>query len=214
MGCGAIASVGWIILVIGLGTCCSDTPPWGLSIPLLLVGSTIIIVSYVLELYNSLVVVATSCKREWAHVEALLTRRHDIVLNLVTIASRYAKHERDTLQAVISARTRAVSAQDNSEKMLAEEGLGKVLGRLLVISEQYPQLLASQPYQIVMAKLSEIENDITGARMSYNTYVFGLQTAVREFPRCVVAWMFGIKDVPFFVAASSDRERVIIRDDQ
>ena len=119
----------------------------------------------------------------------------------------YAKHERETLEAVIAARARAVSAGSISEKVAAEGGLTQALGRLMAIAEAYPDLKANTNFMQLQGELATTENIISNARGGYNGAAGGYNQTLVVFPTNIVAGMFGFKQEPFF-ELDSPAERV------
>ena len=136
-----------------------------------------------------------------------LKRRHDLIPNLVETVKGYAKHERETLEAVIAARARAVSAGSISEKVAAEGGLTQALGRLMAIAEAYPDLKANTNFMQLQGELATTENIISNARGGYNGAAGGYNQTLVVFPTNIVAGMFGFKQEPFF-ELDSPAERV------
>jgi LemA protein len=136
-----------------------------------------------------------------------LKRRHDLIPNLVETVKGYAKHERETLEAVIAARARAVSAGSISEKVAAEGGLTQALGRLMAIAEAYPDLKANTNFMQLQGELATTENIISNARGGYNGAAGGYNQTLVVFPANIVAGMFGFKQEPFF-ELDSPAERV------
>ncbi len=142
--------------------------------------------------YNSLQVQEESVFKAWADVESTLQRRADLIPNLVETVKGYAKHEQETLQAVIEARAKVgsmqISAKDlnNPEAMqqftAAQGGLSSALSRLMVVVERYPDLKANQSFLDLQNQLEGTENRINVSRQRYNTAVSNFNGAIRKFP--------------------------------
>ena len=174
-------STGWIILIVIVGA--------------VLFGITI---------YNRLVAGRNRYKNAFAQIEVQLTRRHDLIPNLVETAKGYIKHERETLEAVINARNAAVTglkaaAADptNPEAIHtlseAEQGLSGALGRLFALSEAYPDLKANQNMMQLSEELTTTENKVAFARQAYNDMVMDYNTLRESFPNNFVAGWFAFK---------------------
>ncbi len=160
-------------------------------------------------IYNSLVTLRNRFKNAFAQIDVQLKRRYDLIPNLVEIAKGYLKHERETLEAVIKARNIAAAAASavaanpadgNAMKSLvsAETGLTGALSRLMVVSEQYPDLKANQNMLQLTEELTSTENKIAFARQAYNDSVMGYNTAREVFPAVIFAGMFGFLPAELF----------------
>jgi LemA protein len=158
-------------------------------------------------IYNGLVTARNAFKNAFAQIDVQLTRRYDLIPNLVEVAKGYLKHERETLEAVIQARAAAVSglaaAKANpgdqaamAQLGAAESGLAGALSRLMVVSEAYPDLKANQNMMQLTEELTSTENRIAFARQAYNDSVMAYNNRREVFPSNIVAGMFG------FVAAA------------
>ena len=172
---------------------------------LLLLG--VIVALWVVGIYNSLARGRVGVRGAWSDIDVQLKRRHDLIPNLVETVKGYAKHERETLEAVIAARARAVSAGSISEKVAAEGGLTQALGRLMAIAEAYPDLKANTNFMQLQGELATTENILSNARGGYNGAAGGYNQTLVVFPTNIVAGMFGFKQEPFF-ELDSPAERV------
>ena len=177
-----------IVLAVGLGL-------------FLLIGLAI-----VAGMYNGLVRLRNESKNAWAQIDVQLKRRCDLVPNLVETVKGYAKHEQGTLEAVISARSRAVAAPNTGERIKAEGELSQALGRLMVLTENYPDLKANQNFLGLQEELTSTENKIGFARQAYNDAVMSYNTKIETFPSNLVAGNFGFKPEPFF-QVTDEKER-------
>lgn len=160
--------------------------------------------------YNGLVKADEQVSASWAQVENVYQRRADLIPNLVATVKGYAEHESSTLESVMEARSKAtqltVDAADLSEESIAEfqkaQGeLTQALGRLLMITENYPDLKASQNFRDLQAQLEGTENRITTERMKFNEASRAYNTMVRSFPKNIIASMFGFGTKGYFEAA-------------
>lgn len=162
----------------------------------------------VIGIYNSLVRLNVQAGNAWADIDVQLKRRTDLVPNVVETVKGYASHERQTLEAVINARNRAVSAQSAgpAERGQAEGALTTALRGLFALAEAYPQLRAAENFAQLQNTLAQIEDAVQNARRYYNAVVRDLNTRVQQFPSNIVAGMFGFSNREFFEIADAERE--------
>jgi LemA protein len=165
---------------------------------LVVLGIVVIALLWLVGIYNGLVRLRNEVKAAWAQIDVQLKRRHDLIPNLVETVKGYAAHEKGTLDAVISARARAVSAQGIPNQVKAEGELTQALGRLLVVAEAYPDLKANQNFLALQEELTSTENRIGFARQFYNDTVMKYNTQIQTFPPNIIAGMFGFGESPFF----------------
>jgi LemA protein len=161
----------------------------------------------VIGIYNSLVRLNVQSDNAWADIDVQLKRRHDLIPNVVETVKGYAAHERQTLEAVIDARNRAVSVQGAgpAERGQAEGALTGALRGLFALAESYPQLRAAENFGQLQNTLSQIEDAIQNARRYYNAVVRDLNTRIQQFPSNIVAGMFGFRNREFFEIPDADR---------
>ncbi|HXW07442.1 MAG TPA: LemA family protein [Vicinamibacterales bacterium] len=162
----------------------------------------------VIGIYNSLVKLNVRTDNAWADIDVQLKRRHDLIPNVVETVKGYAAHERGTLDAVISARNRAVSVQGSgpAERGQAEGALTAALRGLFALAEAYPQLRASENFSQLQATLASVEEAIQNARRYYNAVVRDLNTRVQQVPSNIVAGVFGFRNREFFEIPDAERE--------
>lgn len=162
--------------------------------------------------YNGLVSAEENVSTAWSNVENQYQRRADLIPNLVNTVKGYAAHEQETLDAVVSARTRAtqvvVDADDMTPEKLqqfqkAQGEVGAALGRLLAITEAYPDLKANQNFLELQAQLEGTENRISVERRNFNDAARRFNTSMRTFPRNLIAGMCGFEKRPYFEAEES-----------
>jgi LemA protein len=165
----------------------------------------IALVIVVFVLYNALVRLKVQAESAWSDIDVQLKRRYDLIPNLVETVKGYAGHERETLEAVVAARSQAMSAQGPAEKGQAENVLTGTLKSLFALSESYPQLRAAENFSALQASLSSIEDSIQNARRYYNAVVRDLNTRILQFPSNLIARSFGFKEREFFEIAEGDR---------
>src|SRR5580704_4839527 len=150
--------------------------------------------------YNTFVSQEEAIKAQWAQVENQLQRRNDLIPNLVETVKGYASHEEGVFKDIADSRSRLLSAKSPEETISAANQQTSALGRLLAISENYPQLKADEQFNRLMDELSGTENRIAVERMRYNERVQEYDTARRQFPGNMTAKMFSFKEYPFFQA--------------
>lgn len=159
--------------------------------------------------YNSMVSQDEAVGTAWSNVENQYQRRADLIPNLVNTVKGYASHEKETLEAVISARAKATQTSINlneisSEKMAAfqqaQGELSSALSRLMVSIERYPDLKANQNFQALQAQLEGTENRISVERRKFNEIARAYNTSIRRFPKNIVAGLFGFEKRPYFEA--------------
>ena len=177
------------------------------------------VIAYGIAIYNNLVNLRNRVKNAFAQIDVQLTRRYDLIPNLVEAVKGYIKHERETLEAVIKARNAAVSSLDaakadpsNAEaikKLGAAEGLlGGALGRLFALSEAYPDLKANQNMMQFQEELASTENKVAFARQAFNDAVLSYNNAAQNFPNNTVAGMFRFETASFLDIDSEQKREV------
>ncbi len=167
----------------------------------------VLLVLFVIGMYNSLVRLKVQCDNAWADIDVQLKRRYDLIPNLVETVKGYAGHEKGTLEAVVNARNRAMSATGPADKAQAENILSGALKSLFALSEAYPQLRAIESFTALQNSLSQIEDTVQNARRYYNAVVRDLNTKILQFPTNIFAGMLGFKQREFFeVSSAAERE--------
>ena len=157
-------------------------------------------------IYNNLVRLRQEVKNGWSQIDVQLKRRHDLIPNLVNTVKGYAAHERGTLDDVMNARAKATGATAPADRIKAEGELSGALGRLLAVSEAYPNLKANENFLSLQGELSGTEGSIATARQVYNNVVTQYNTSTQSFPAVLIAGFFGFKEEPFFEAPPEDRQ--------
>lgn len=166
----------------------------------------VLIIMYVISNYNTLVKLRNNVKDQWAQIEVLLKRRADLIPNLVETVKGYTKHEKETLEAVINARNKAVSATTQEDEMKANGELTGALNRLFALTESYPDLKANTNFMDLQANLKDTEDKISYARQFYNDSVLKYKNKLEMFPSNLVAMIFGFKPEAFFEATEEERK--------
>jgi LemA protein len=181
-----------------------------------LLGIVLVLAVYGVSIYNRLIELRNRVKNGFSQIDVQLTRRYDLIPNLVEAVKGYMKHERETLEAVILARNAAVdglkkAAADPTDPAAirelagAEATLGGVLGRLFALAESYPDLKANQNMMQFQEELTSTENRVAFARQAFNDAVMTYNTARENFPNNVVANMFTFKPAEFLEIESEDK---------
>jgi LemA protein len=177
----------------------------------------LLLIFWLISVYNGLVVSRNRYKNAFAQIDVQLKRRYDLIPNLVECVKGYMSHERETLDAVIKARNSAFAAgqkaasnpgdpQAMKELSQAEAQLGGVLGRLIALSEAYPDLKANQNMMSLQEELSSTENKVGFARQAFNDAVTSYNNQRQVFPAVMVAGMFGFTEASLLEVAPAERE--------
>ena len=162
--------------------------------------------------YNRLVRLRNRVQNAWSDVDVQLKRRHDLVPGLVETVRGYMTHERQTLEAVASARAQAISAGANiGARALAETALTGAVGNLFAVAERYPTLHAAQNFTLLQEQLTSTENRIAFARQFYNESVLQYNTTIATFPRNLVAGAMGFSAAKLFAAEPGDKSNVAVK---
>ena len=165
----------------------------------IIVGTALVVaLMIVVGMYNSLVRLRVLCDNAWADIDVQLKRRCDLIPSVVETVKGYAHHEKQTLEAVVSARTRAMGAERPAARAEAENALGSALRQLFALVETYPQLRAVEGFTSLQSTLSELEGTVQDARRYYNAVVRDLNTRIAVFPSSLIAGAFGFTPREFF----------------
>ncbi len=168
---------------------------WGLWIVL---GLIVLLVLWVIFIYNGLVAMRQRVNQAFADVDVQLKQRHDLIPNLVETVKGYAAHERGTLDAVVKARNAAMAAQGPAAQGQAENMLSGALRQLFALAEAYPNLKANENFQQLQSELSDLENKIAAARRFFNNAVQEYNTGIQQFPAALFAASLGFSSQVFF----------------
>ena len=172
----------------------------------IILGVVAVLVVALVLLYNRLVTLRNRVENAWAQVDVQLRRRYDLVPNLVETVKGYASHERATFEEVTRARAQAQEARTVEQQAEAENVLTAAIGRLFAVSEDYPELRASENFQALQSQLEETENKIQVSRQVYNDTVLTYENARETVPSNMVASLFGFESKPFFEIEEPVRE--------
>lgn len=180
-----------------------------MALIIILVVLFVILLLWVIGSYNKLITLKKQSENSFAQIDVQLHRRHDLIPNLVNSVKGYMKFEQETLEKVVEARSKAVSADKTGnvkDISQAENQLSGALSKLLVVVEKYPDLKANQNVRDLMEQLTTTENKISYARQFYNDTITKYNTKLSVFPTNIIANMFNFKDKTLFEAAESVKE--------
>ena len=176
---------------------------------IMLVAVIAALAMWVISAYNGMVKMDESVSTAWSNVENQYQRRTDLIPNLVNTVKGYAAHEKETFEAVVSARSKATQMTIDADNLTPEKlqqyqkaqgEIGAALGRLLAITENYPELKANENFKELQAQLEGTENRISVERRNFNEVARTYNTSIRTFPKSILAGMFGFDKRPYFEA--------------
>ena len=179
------------------------------------VGIIVILVIWAIGGYNGMVKMDEQVQNKWANVETQYQRRADLIPNLVSTVKGYAKHEQQTLEDVVKARSEATQVKVDAENLTpeklaafqkAQSGVSSALGRLLAVAENYPDLKANQNFLELQSQLEGTENRITVARKDFNDAAKSYNQLIRQFPKNILAGMFGFEKKSYFEAEAGSEK--------
>lgn len=163
----------------------------GIIAGVIAVVAIVVLAFWIIGLYNRIVRLENQIDNAWGQIDVQLQRRGELIPNLINTVKGYAKHEKETLQAVTDARAGLMNASNPAAKMAADGVLEQALGRLFAVAEAYPDLKANTNFLQLQDELVHTENKISFARQSYNDTVTAFNNAIEVFPSNIVANMFG-----------------------
>ena len=178
---------------------------------MILIIVLVLIILWVISVYNSLIALRNRVKDQWAQIDVQLKRRFDLIPNLVETVKGYTKHESETLEAVIKARNTYVSATVPEEQMKADGELTKAISKLFALTESYPDLKANTNFQALQQELTETESKIAAARQFYNDTVMVYNNKVSMVPSNIIAGLFKFNKEAFFEANETERQNVQVK---
>ncbi len=169
------------------------------TVAIILIAVVVLLLAWIMAMYNSLVRLRQQCRESWSVIDTELRRRYDLIPNLVETVKAYAKHEREVLQAVTEARTRAQASTGSPSSQAADENvLVGAVKQMFGVVERYPDLKANQSFLKLQAELANTEDRIQAARRFYNANVRDMNTKVEVFPSNILAGIFGFHREEFF----------------
>lgn len=169
-----------------------------MSIQLTILVLAVFLLVWFISLYNSLIRSRNRMKEAWSDIDVQLKRRYDLIPNLVETVKGYAAHEREVLERVIQARTKAMGVQSMEERGQAENILSRALKSLFALAEAYTNLRASENFAKLQDELTDTENKIQAARRFYNTNILDLNNKIGQFPSNFIASFFRFRKEDFF----------------
>ena len=178
---------------------------------IILIVAVILIVMYVISVYNSLVSLRNKVKDQWAQIDVYLKRRFDLIPNLVETVKGYAKHEKQTFEDVVKARNSFQTADTPEKEMQAANELTSAVTKLFALAESYPELKANDNFLNLQNELKETEDKISYARQFYNDVVMNYNNKIEMFPSNIIASMFKFKEEAFFEASETERENITVK---
>ncbi|MFH1866258.1 MAG: LemA family protein [Candidatus Eisenbacteria bacterium] len=168
----------------------------------------VVIASWVVAMYNGLVVLRNRIENAWSQIDVQLKRRTDLIPNLLETVKGYASHEKEVFLKVTEARSALVNAQGVHDRAEANNMLTGALKTLFAVAEAYPELKANQNFMMLQEELAGTESKIAYARQFYNDTVLKYDNKREKFPSNIIASLFGFKDREYFEVAETDREPV------
>ena len=170
----------------------------------ILLGAAAVFVAGI-SLYNKLIKLREQADAAWANIDVQLKRRHDLIPNVVESVKGYAAHEQETFEAVVAARSSAMTAQTPTEKGQAEGMLSGALKSMFMLVESYPELSASLGFRNLEDTLANLEDSIQAARGHYNTVVRDFNTRISQVPSNIIANSFNFREREFFEIPESEK---------
>lgn len=179
----------------------------GFTIIIVLIAIIAVLVLMVISMYNSLVRFRNQVKNAWSQIDVQLKRRHDLIPNLIETVKGYMTHERETLESITDARSKAMGADTVGDKAKAESALSGAMSKFFLVVENYPDLKANQNFLSLQEELTSTENKISFSRQAYNDQVLFYNNKIEMFPSNIIAGMFQfIKEEFFEIENAAERE--------
>ncbi|MEK7511590.1 MAG: LemA family protein [Patescibacteria group bacterium] len=177
----------------------------------ILIGAIVVLAVWLIAVYNGLIRQKNRVDEAFSDIDVQLKRRYDLIPNLVETVKGYMQHESGTLEKVVAARSAAMNAGGLEQKAQAENMLSSTLKSLFALSENYPDLKASQNFLQLQDELSDTENKIQASRRFYNANVRDFNTKIQVFPTNIINSMLNFKAYEFFGADEKEREAVQVK---
>lgn len=179
---------------------------------IIILAVVVVLAVWVMGVYNGLITIRNKVEEAFSTMDVYLVKRYDLIPNLVETVKGYAKHEKETLDAVIKARNAAQSSGTIDEKIANENVLAGTLGRLFALTEAYPDLKANTNFMDLQGQLKSLEEDVANARKYYNGAVRQYNTQIQVFPTNILAGLFKFTKKPLFeVEEASQRKAVKVQ---
>lgn len=181
----------------------------------ILVAAIITFIGYIILVYNNLVSLKHNVGKAWANIDVLLKQRHDELPKLIETCKQYMKHEQETLEKVMLARSSVAQAQQSGSVAAlgqAEGALRLGLGNLFAVAEAYPDLKANETFQHLQVRITGLENTIADRREFYNESVNNNNVRIEQFPDVILASLFGFKSHKLLTFSVAEKADVDIKD--
>lgn len=174
----------------------------------IIIGIIVLLAIYVFTTYNSLVKTNNIVKEAFSTMDIYLKKRWDLVPNLVEVIKEYAKYEKDVFSEITLIRTNSYEKMSIDNKININEKLTDEISKIMVISENYPELKASENFLQLSKELTQIEDEIANSRKYYNGTVRILNTKIQMFPSNIVAGLFGFKQANMFEINAKEKNNI------
>ena len=174
----------------------------------IIIGIVVLLIIYIIALYNSFVQLNNKVDEAFSTMDVYLKKRWDLIPNIVETVKGYAKHEKETLEKVISLRNSAYENMSDEEKIKANEQLTSGINKIMALAEAYPDLKANENFKDLSNQLTKVEEDIANSRKYYNGVVRIYNDKVKMFPSNIFAGLFGYKAKEMFETAAAERENI------
>ncbi len=178
-----------------------------MSTSLIIIIVAVVVALWLIATYNGLVKRRLNRENAFADIDVQLKQRHDLIPQLVNVVKGYAKHEKETLENVVKARSGALNARTVDEKIVAEAQLTTALSGLNIAVEAYPDLKANSNFMQLQEEISDVENKLAASRRFFNSSTKDFNVAIQSFPSNLVASMFGFKEAAMFEIALEQRAK-------
>ena len=175
---------------------------------IIVIAIVVLIVLWIFATQNKLVRKRMKAENAFADIDVHLVKRYDLIPNIVNTVKGYAKHEKETLEKVISLRNSAYENMSDEEKIKANEQLTSGINKIMALAEAYPDLKANENFKDLSNQLTKVEEDIANSRKYYNGVVRIYNDKVKMFPSNIFAGLFGYKAKKMFETAAAERENI------
>lgn len=165
---------------------------------------------YIIYVYNSLIRLRNEIYKAWSDIEVILKQRNDEIPKIVDVCKEYMKYEKDLLENITNLRTKWIEAKDINEKVKLSREISGVLGRIIAVAENYPELKANQNFLHLQKRISGLETEISDRREYYNHAVTNYNSRIQSFPDMIFAKIFGFKEMELFKATEEEKKDVNI----
>ena len=180
---------------------------------LILLIVAVVIIGYIITIYNGLIKLKNNIKKSWANIDVLLKQRSDELPKLIATVKGYMKHEKEVLENLTKARTNFLNANTVAETAAADNMISGALKSLFAVAENYPNLKANENFMQLQNRISGIENEIADRREFYNDSVNQYNIRIQSIPDVIVARMMGYNDEEMFEVAETDKQDIEIKFD-